>query len=272
MDINIFKDLFPIRLPIAKGGQFWNGRPDEFNNIGWGLDYSQQFGMTPYAKTGVYGYYNGAPRPHNGHDFAGGGDPVLVAPCRCFCSFVAYEPAKPLGADPAGYGNYIFVETETVERNGERIKIEFVLAHQKRVDAQFGRWYNPGEPLGIMGSTGMSTGTHVHFGGRPLIVNPNGSTSWAVNDQATRGYVDLTEFFITKPVYNKQELINERMKLIKKKGTSDIYAVDPFGKANLILNWATYQAGLTMGIWEDSVAEVNELPELGQIIILTPNN
>lgn len=272
MDIATFKNLFPIKLPIAKNGVFWNGRPDEFNNIGNGLDYSQEFGMTPYAKTGIYGQYNGEPRPHNGHDFAGARLTHLVAPCRVWCSFVADDQNNPKGADAAGYGNYCFVETETIMLNGVGHKMEFVLGHQESVSAQRGKWYDAGQLLGYMGSTGMSSGSHVHFGGRPLITGSDGAYKWASDDQAARGYVDLTDFFITKPIYNKQLLLNERMKLIKKKGASDIYAVDPMGKANLILNWATYQAGLTMGIWEDKTEEVNELPELGQIIILTPNN
>ena len=82
----------------------------------------------------------------------------------------------------------------------------------------------------------MSTGPHTHFGGRPLIVKPDGSTNWLVNDLAARGYIDLTDFFITKPIYNKQQLINERMKLIKKKGSADVYMIDPFGRACLLIN------------------------------------
>jgi murein DD-endopeptidase MepM/ murein hydrolase activator NlpD len=122
-----------------------------------------------------------------------------------------------------------------------------------------------------MGSTGMSTGSHVHFGGRPLILK-NNQWVWAVDDQPARGYIDLTDFFITKPIYNKQILLNERMKLIKKKGESNVYAISPKGKACLLINWLTFQRGLEQGMWTDQIEEVNVLPELGDIIVLTPDN
>jgi murein DD-endopeptidase MepM/ murein hydrolase activator NlpD len=264
MNVDIFKSNFQIELPIAVNGVFWNGRPDEFSNISGSLDYSQEFGLTPYAKKGVYGYYNGQPRGHNGHDFAGALGTPLVAPCRCWCSFV--------GWDPDGYGNYCFIETETKTVNGDNIKMEFVLAHMKeKPTAVANKWYNEGQQLGLMGSTGMSTGPHTHFGGRPLVVK-NGKTEWAVDDQAARGYVDLTDFFITKPIYNKQILINQRMELIKKEGDNNIYAIDPKGRACLILNWTTYQLGLASGMWEDEHKMVKQLPELGPVIILSPNN
>jgi len=263
MLIEYYKDLFPINLPIAKDYEFWNGRPDEFNNIGYGLDYSQEFGMTPYAKKGIYGQLNGKLRPHNGHDFAGVKNTPLVAPCKCWATYIGY--------DKRGYGNFIFFETETKKINGENIKMEFVLGHAIRITAKINQWYNPGDQLGLMGSTGMSTGTHTHFGGRPLIRKGNNFVH-LLKDDGARGYIDLTDFFIIKPIYNKQLLLNEVMKLIRKKGEKDIYAISPDGRANLIINWATYQQGLTMKLWEDDVKEVNELPPKLSIIILTPNN
>jgi murein DD-endopeptidase MepM/ murein hydrolase activator NlpD len=263
MHLDFYKNNFPIHIPVASNNVLWNGRPDEFSNLTGRMAYSQEFGMTVYAKTGVYGQLNGQLRPHNGHDFAGPSGTPLVAPCRCWCSYT--------GFDKTGYGNFVFVETETVKLNGESIKIEFVLAHMEKIEAKYGKWYNPGEILGYMGSTGMSTGSHVHFGGRPLILK-NNQWVWAVDDQPARGYIDLTDFFITKPIYNKQILLNERMKLIKKKGESNVYAISPKGKACLLINWLTFQRGLEQGMWTDQIEEVNVLPELGDIIVLTPDN
>lgn len=255
-----FKNYFPIHIPIAKDGVFWNGRPDEFSNLTGRISYSQEFGLTPFAKTGAYGYYNGQPMLHNGHDFGAPSGTPLVAPCRCWCSFV--------GWDEKGYGNFVFVETETITLNGEKIKIEFVLAHAEKITAQRGKWYNAGDILGYVGSTGFSTGAHTHFGGRPL----KGTGEQAFPNPLTRGYIDLTDFFITKPIYNKQNLLNEQMKIIKKKGESNVYAISPKGKACLLINWATFQHGLEQGMWTDDIEEVNVLPEKGDIIILTPDN
>jgi murein DD-endopeptidase MepM/ murein hydrolase activator NlpD len=176
-----------------------------------------------------------------------------------------------VGYEAGGYGNFLFFETETKTINGDTIKMEFVLAHATKIIATANKWYKRGDVLAKMGSTGMSTGPHTHFGGRPLLIK-NGVASWACGDANSRGYVDLTDFFITKPIYNKQLLINQRMKLIKKKGEKDVYALDPKGKACLLINFDTYRAGLDMGIWTSDIQEVTQLPEMGQIIILTNNN
>ena len=246
MDISHYKDAFQIQLPVAINGKFWNGRTDEFNNIGNRLTYSQKFGMTPYAKTGIYGKWLNPKtgkkeiRPHNGHDIAGGKDTPLVAPCKVWTTYIGWEKK--------GYGNYIFFETETVKVNGTNFKMEFVLAHASKIKANIQKWYNPGALLAIMGNTGMSTGIHTHLGGRPLIMI-GGKWVHLFEDDGARGYIDLTDFFITKPIYDKQILINQVMQLIKKKGDSNIYVISPDGKANLIVNWPTFVNGSELKMW-----------------------
>ena len=145
MDVNYFKDWISLALPIAKNGVIWNGRPDEFSNINSGLDYSQEFGLTPYAKTLVYGTLDGKPRVHNGHDFAGSGDLDLIMPLEK--GWITY-----VGYDKDGYGNFVFFETETKTINGDTIKMEFVLAHASVITAKPQTWYKRGESLGKMGN------------------------------------------------------------------------------------------------------------------------
>jgi murein DD-endopeptidase MepM/ murein hydrolase activator NlpD len=204
MDIQDIYKLFPIHLPIALKGVFWNGNPDEFSNIGFNLNYSQKYGMTFYAKTGVYGFYNGVERPHNGHDFAGADKSPLVLPCRAWVSS-AY-------LDASGYGNCCFFESETIGRNGDTVKMEYVLAHMKELpEIKVGHWYEAGTPVGLMGSTGMSTGTHTHFAGRPWIRKTDGSWEYLFKYEFTmsaRGYIDLEPCMIEKPIFDKQVLIN----------------------------------------------------------------
>jgi hypothetical protein len=195
------EDHFKIHLPIAKDGVFWNGKPDEFSNIYHNLNYSQEFGMTPYAKTGVYGVLDGKKRPHNGHDFASNDIIDLVLMCHLWISYV--------GFDVNGYGNCCFMETETVVENGDTVKMEFVLAHMKQLPAiEPYRWYDEGTKIGQMGNTGMSSGQHTHIGGRPWLQTKDG-WEYLFKDDGARGYINLTEFFIEKPIYNKQDLINQ---------------------------------------------------------------
>ncbi|MBI5402483.1 MAG: peptidoglycan DD-metalloendopeptidase family protein [Ignavibacteriae bacterium] len=236
MNIKELAQLFPIHLPIANKGKYWNGKPDEFSNIGFNLNYSQKFGHTPYAETGVYGYYNGKKRPHNGHDFAGQGNPPLVTPCKVWVSFIGY--------DKGGYGYFCFMETEAKSINGETVKIEFVLAHMRELPTiSLNRWHDVGTFVGYMGSTGMSTGDHTHFGGRPLVRKQDGSWVYLFQDeesQAARGYVDLTELFIEKPVYDKQTLINHNnlnpLKFMKDNEKKLIIEGDGKGRKFIVIN------------------------------------
>lgn len=199
---------FKIHLPIAKNGIFWNGKPDEFSNIYYNLNYSQQFGLTPYAKiwdkekkNWTYGTFDGKPRPHNGHDFASNDIVFLAMPCRSWLSYV--------GFDPGGYGNCVFIETETIIENGETFKMEFVIGHMKELSVlEPYHWYEAGTIIGQMSNTGMSSGQHTHMGGRPWIENKDG-WQYLYPDDGARGYIDLTELFIEKPIYNKQKLITQ---------------------------------------------------------------
>ncbi len=101
---------------------------------------SQWFGEHPewYARFGLAG--------HNGLDYGvDEGTPVLAA----------HEGVVQIGDDPDGYGLYVRVI------NGYAITLyahlaEIVVSHGERVEA--------GRPLGLSGSTGYSTGPHLHFG------------------------------------------------------------------------------------------------------------
>ena len=221
---------FKIHLPIALDGVFWNGKPDEFSNIYHNLNYSQKFGMTPYAQTGVYGLYNGITRPHNGHDFASNDIITLVTPCKVWVSYV--------GFDASGYGNCCFMETETITENGDTVKMEFVVAHMKALPTiEPYKWHEAGTIIGIMGNTGMSSGQHTHFAGRPWI-KVNGNWEYLFKDDfhmAARGYIDLTDNLIEKPIYNKQILINLEKFMAKNEKKIIIEGEAP-GRKGIIIN------------------------------------
>jgi murein DD-endopeptidase MepM/ murein hydrolase activator NlpD len=54
-----------------------------------------------------------------------------------------------------GYGNTVMIETE----DGRKM----LYAHNNKNFVQVGDWVSRGEPIGEVGSTGRTTGPHVHF-------------------------------------------------------------------------------------------------------------
>ena len=60
-----------------------------------------------------------------------------------------------IGYDPAGYGNFI----EMRHPNG----MTTMYAHLSRIDVASGDRVSGGERIGLVGSTGYSTGPHLHF-------------------------------------------------------------------------------------------------------------
>ena len=101
-----------------------------------------------------------APRRHEGVDFAAPtGTPVTAS---------AEGEVVRTGYEPSGYGRFIEVE----HANGMRT----FYAHLSRVDVRRGDRVLRGERIGRVGSTGYSTGPHLHFevrrnGGK---LNPEG--------------------------------------------------------------------------------------------------
>jgi len=61
--------------------------------------------------------------------------------------------------DEDGYGNYVMIDHGTV--NGERIQTLY--AHMSQVAVTTGQTVNQGDIIGYVGSTGGSTGPHLHF-------------------------------------------------------------------------------------------------------------
>ena len=85
---------------------------------------------------------------HNGRDYAG---PIGT-------SVYATHPGRiETGVDPGGYGNWVRVYAT----NGA---YHTIYGHFERVHVAQNQWVSAGDLLGDMGSTGWSTGPHVHFG------------------------------------------------------------------------------------------------------------
>ncbi len=59
------------------------------------------------------------------------------------------------GWDTGGYGNLVVIE------HPQRVRSMY--AHLSRIDTGSGRWVSAGTPIGAVGSSGFSTGPHLHF-------------------------------------------------------------------------------------------------------------
>ena len=117
---------------------------------------SQWFGEHPdwYAPYGMAG--------HNGLDYAAPLGTAVLA---------AHVGVVQVGFDERGYGNYVKVV-------GARLTT--IYAHLSHVSVNAGDRVQAGDQLGNVGSTGNSTGPHLHFGLRIA----------GVRNQAYGGWVD----------------------------------------------------------------------------------
>jgi hypothetical protein len=88
-------------------------------------------------------------RMHNGVDMAADfGTPILAAMDGVITR---------VDFDPGGYGNYI-----TIKHNDSSIS-ETLYGHMESTSVTVGQEVKAGQPIGAMGSTGGSTGPHLHF-------------------------------------------------------------------------------------------------------------
>lgn len=192
------QETFKMELPISDNGEFWDGKPKYFSNFKrFDLHYTQKFAMNllDYSQFGIDG--------HNGIDIGGALNAPISAPIRIYVTYTRETDN--------GYGLVVFAETEEKEIDGKTIKLEMVFGHFNEVVAKPYKWYNVGELIGRMGTTGFSTGVHLHFGIRPWIKQDGGGWVQMEKDNGYRGYID-PEFFMPHMVWDIRELINENKK------------------------------------------------------------
>jgi len=107
---------------------------------------SQNWGATKFAKNGYKGGW------HNGLDFAAPlGTPILAAEG----GIVLASGNQDLYCRRGAYGKYIVIR----HTNG----LVTLYAHLSRYSLSSGDIVKRGDIIGYMGSTGYSTGSHLHF-------------------------------------------------------------------------------------------------------------
>lgn len=91
---------------------------------------------------------------HTGTDYAARGTDKSVYAVTSGTVIRARFAPGAKGADPSGWGNYVIVRTDGYD---------IIYAHLASVAVTQGLKVAAGERLGIQGSTGNSTGPHLHF-------------------------------------------------------------------------------------------------------------
>lgn len=101
--------------------------------------------------------FGGQDASHGGVDFAGAG----IAGTPIFA--VADGVVQPVNPDPGGYGNFVVIRHEL---NGQ--VVDTLYGHMRDVPmVRAGDHVTAGQQVGVVGSTGRSTGAHLHFGVYP---------------------------------------------------------------------------------------------------------
>ena len=107
---------------------------------------------------------------HNGMDIAGGGiagQPILavadgyvtLVDNRC-----THNYKKSGNCCGNGYGNYCTVNHGSLTINGQTSNYVAYYAHASKIIVSNGQYVKQGQVLGYVGTTGWSTGYHLHFG------------------------------------------------------------------------------------------------------------
>ena len=106
---------------------------------------SSEYGYRTNPVTGVY-------KLHGGTDFAApGGTPIYAA---------ASGYVSVAGWSTGGYGNYVVIYHGTMS-DGKAYSTLY--GHMSRIAAKQGTYVNQGDIIGYVGSTGNSTGNHLHL-------------------------------------------------------------------------------------------------------------
>jgi len=111
---------------------------------------SQGFGPTPYVFEAAYA---GFPHFHTGIDLAMPlGTPVFAAADGVV---VLARPMTDTGGMLVGYGNYVIIQHDT--------GLKTLYGHLLTIGVKEGDVVHRGQLIGLVGSTGNSTGPHTHF-------------------------------------------------------------------------------------------------------------
>ena len=108
--------------------------------------------------TSYYGYRThpvyGTTKFHSGIDIGAGYGDTIMASCSGTVIYVT-EPYEGCNKGGTGYGNYCIID----HGNG----YSTLYGHARDIYVYEGQWVEAGQSIGEVGSTGTSTGAHLHF-------------------------------------------------------------------------------------------------------------
>lgn len=113
----------------------------------WTHAISSYFGYRYHPITGEYKY-------HSGLDIAAGFGDTIMAAASGTVIYVE-EPVEGQNYGGSGYGNYCMIQHD----NG----LVTLYGHARDITVSSGTYVSAGQAIGVVGSTGSSTGAHLHF-------------------------------------------------------------------------------------------------------------
>ncbi|MBN1262135.1 MAG: M23 family metallopeptidase [Anaerolineae bacterium] len=152
--------------------------PDRFRlQMGWPTEvryYTQYYGENQQIYASCCGMVGG----HNGVDMRVNRAAPTTSPIRACLDGTVSQVAL----DNTGYGHHLRIRSYGPDNE----EITAIYAHLSRIDVSVGTLVHRGDVLGMAGSTGFSTGAHLHFG-----IRVQGIRIPAINDWLNpRPYLD----------------------------------------------------------------------------------
>jgi len=131
-----------------------------FLSLGWpitqpgaSIDSTYRFGSTQ----------EGQREPHHGVEIPSHAGTPIVAPAAGRVEFAGEDRTEQLGPYTGFYGNVVVLALDTPPAEGP---VFVLFGHLSKIDVRTGQRVRPGDPLGLVGSSGVAIGAHLHLEAR----------------------------------------------------------------------------------------------------------
>lgn len=101
--------------------------------------------------------------PHAGLDIAAAAGTPIYAPCDAFVVWASFDPFPPGNTWEQLAGSRASGGCTILQPTGPHIALQTSISHQLEIRVADGQFVRSGEIIGLVGSTGNSSGPHVHW-------------------------------------------------------------------------------------------------------------